>query len=176
MRVIWSGNPVINSNFCESFLECLINEVWFSITADYSWDSVPREDDFMEHPLRVHSIGSLTRNNFYPFRDVVDDNQDVFAAFLVRERSYEINSPDIEDTNLEIQSQWHCMPCIDISVPLTPVASSNKWLCVIIHCRPVETTLPHLSISVESSIVTPIWWWMTMLKYLPCLKSWYASS
>jgi hypothetical protein len=27
LRVIWSGNPVINSNFCESFLECPINEV-----------------------------------------------------------------------------------------------------------------------------------------------------
>jgi hypothetical protein len=27
LRVIWSGNPVINSNFRESLLECLINEV-----------------------------------------------------------------------------------------------------------------------------------------------------
>jgi hypothetical protein len=47
LRVRWSGNPAINSNFCESFPECLINEVRSSITDDYSWDSVPREDDFM---------------------------------------------------------------------------------------------------------------------------------
>jgi hypothetical protein len=58
---------VINSNFRESFLECLINEVWPSITNDYSWDSVPQEDDFMEHPLRVHNIDSSTRKSFYPF-------------------------------------------------------------------------------------------------------------
>jgi hypothetical protein len=52
----------------------------------------------------------------------------------------------------------------------------NKWLGIIIHGRLVETTLPHLSIGAESSIVTPIWRGMTTLKYLPCLKSWYASS
>jgi hypothetical protein len=51
LRVIWHGNPVINSNFRESFSECPINEVRSSITDDYSWNSIPREDDFMEHPL-----------------------------------------------------------------------------------------------------------------------------
>jgi hypothetical protein len=71
---------VINSNFRESFPECLINEVSSSITDDYSWDSVPREDDFMEHPLRVYSIGSPIRKSFYPFRDIVNSKQDVFAA------------------------------------------------------------------------------------------------
>jgi hypothetical protein len=53
LRVIWSGNLMINSNFRESFLECLINEVRPSITDDYLWDSIPWEDDFMKHPLRV---------------------------------------------------------------------------------------------------------------------------
>jgi hypothetical protein len=27
LRVMWSDNPMINSDFRESFLECLINEV-----------------------------------------------------------------------------------------------------------------------------------------------------
>jgi hypothetical protein len=72
---------VINSNFCESFQECPINEVLSSITDDHSWASVPQEDDFMEHPLRVHSIGSPTRKSFYPFGDIVDGNQDVFTNF-----------------------------------------------------------------------------------------------
>jgi hypothetical protein len=59
--VIWSGNLVINTIFQESFSECLINEVWSSITDDYSWDIVHREDDFMEHLLWVHGIDSPTR-------------------------------------------------------------------------------------------------------------------
>jgi hypothetical protein len=117
-----------------------------------------------------------TRKSFYPFRDIVDGNQDVLTPFWVREWPHEINSLDIEDINLEIWNQWHCIPCNDIFVPLTFAAASNKWLGIIIHGGPVETTLPHLSIGVESSIVTPIWWWMTTLKYLPCLKSLYASS
>jgi hypothetical protein len=175
-RMIWSGNPVINSNFWESYPECSINEVWSSITGDYSWDSIPREDDLVEQLLWVHSIGSPTRKSFYPFRDIVNGNQDVLATFWVREWPHEINSLDIEDINLEIQSQWHCFPCIDISMPLTLAATSNKWLGVTIHGGPVETTLPHHSIGAESSIVSPIWWWMTMLKYLACLKSRYASS
>jgi hypothetical protein len=70
---------------------------------------------------------------------------------------HEINSLDIKDINMEIQNQWHCVPCIDISVPLILAAASNKSLGVIIHGGPVETTLPHLSIGAESSIVTPIW-------------------
>jgi hypothetical protein len=143
--MIWSGNPVINSNFWESFLECPINEVWSSITDDYSWDFVPWQDDFMEHPLRVHSIGSPTRKSFHPFRDVVHSNQEVFATFWFREWPHEINSLDIEDTNLKIQSYWHCIPYIDISVPLTSVVASNKWFGIIIHGGPLETTLPHLS-------------------------------
>jgi hypothetical protein len=142
LRVIWSSNPFINSNFHESFLECLINEVWSSITYDYSWDSTLWQDDFMLHPLQVH----------------------------------ETNSLDIEDINMDIWSQWHYIPCINLFVPLTLAAALNKWLGIIIHGGPVETTLPHLSIGAESSIVTPIWWWMTTLKYLPWLKSWYASS
>jgi hypothetical protein len=60
--------------------------------------------DFMEHPLRVHSIDSPTRKSFYPFRDIVDGNQDIFTAFWVREWPHEINSPNIEDINLEIWS------------------------------------------------------------------------
>jgi hypothetical protein len=51
LRVIWSGNLVINSNFRESFLECPINEVRPSITDDYPWDSIPFEDDFKKPPL-----------------------------------------------------------------------------------------------------------------------------
>jgi hypothetical protein len=35
----------------------------------------------MKHPIRVHSISNLTRKSFYLFRDVVNSNQDVFAAF-----------------------------------------------------------------------------------------------
>jgi hypothetical protein len=35
----------------------------------------------MEHPLRVQIIDSPTRKSFYPFGDIVDDNQDVFVAF-----------------------------------------------------------------------------------------------
>jgi hypothetical protein len=44
LRVIWSGNPVINSNFRESFSE-------FSINDNYLWDSIPWEDDFIKYPL-----------------------------------------------------------------------------------------------------------------------------
>jgi hypothetical protein len=35
----------------------------------------------MEQLLLVHSIGNLTRKSFHPFRDIVDGNHDVFAAF-----------------------------------------------------------------------------------------------
>jgi hypothetical protein len=58
----------------------------------------------MEHLLRVHSISSPIRKIFYPFRDIIDGNQDVFVAFSVREWPHAINSLDIEDINLEIQS------------------------------------------------------------------------
>jgi hypothetical protein len=155
--------------------ECLINEVWSYIADDYSWDSIPQEDDFMEHLLWVHSISSRARKSFHPFRDVVDGNQDVFAAFWVR------NGPMKSIPQTSKISIWrfklvHCIPCIIVSVPLTLDVASNKWLGTIKHSGPVESTLPHVSIGAKISIVTPIWWWMRMLKYLPCLKSWYASS
>jgi hypothetical protein len=85
LRVIRSGNPVINSNVHKSFLECPINEVWPSITDDYSWDSIPWEDDFMKHPLRVYSVDGSTRKSFYPLGDIVDCYQDVLATFRVRD-------------------------------------------------------------------------------------------
>jgi hypothetical protein len=175
LRVIWSDNPVINSNFHESFLECPINEVWPSITDDYSWESIPWEDDFVKHPLWVHSVGGSTRKSFYLLGDIVDCYQNVLVSIRVREWSHEIDTPDIKDVDLEVWSQQHCIPCIDIPMLLTSATASNKWLGIIIHGWPIETTLPHLSIGAESYIVPSIWWWMTMLKYFLCLKSWYAS-
>jgi hypothetical protein len=124
--VIWSGNPVINSNFRESFLECPINEVRPSITDDYSWDSIPWEDDFMKHHVRVHSISGSTRKSFYQLGDNVDCYQDILAAFRVREWSHEIDTPDIKDVDLEVQSQWHCIPCIDIPMLLTSATALGK--------------------------------------------------
>jgi hypothetical protein len=56
-----------------------------SITDDYSWDSIPWEDDFMKYPLRVHSVGGSTRKSFYPLGDIVDCYHDVLAPFRVRD-------------------------------------------------------------------------------------------
>jgi hypothetical protein len=105
LSVMWSGNPVINSNFHKSFPECMIIKVRPSITDDYSWDSILWEDDFMKHPLRVHSVGGSTRKSFYPLRDIVDCYQDVLAAFRVRKWFHEIDTPDIKDVDLEVRSQ-----------------------------------------------------------------------
>jgi hypothetical protein len=126
LRVIWHDNPVVNSNFRENFLECPVNEVRSSITDDYQWDSIPWEDDFMKHPLRVHGVIGSTRKRFYPLRDIVDYNQDILVAFRVREWSHEIDTPDIKDVNLEVRSQRHCIPCIDIPMLLTSVTMSKK--------------------------------------------------
>jgi hypothetical protein len=117
---------VIDSNFRERFPECPINEVGPSITDDYSWDSIPWEDDFMKHPLRVQSVGGLTRKSFYPLGDIVDCYQDVLTVFRVREWSHEIDTPDIKYVALEVQSQVHCIPCIDIPMLLTSVVASKK--------------------------------------------------
>jgi hypothetical protein len=125
-RVIWSSNPVINSNFRESFLKCPINEAQPSIIDDYSWDSIPWEDHFMKHPLRVHSVSDSTKKSFYSLGDIVDCYQDVLATFKVREWSHEIDTPDIKDVDLGVRSQWHCNPCIDIPMLLTSAAASNK--------------------------------------------------
>jgi hypothetical protein len=111
----------------------------------------------MKHPLRVHSVGGSTRKSFYPLGDIVDCYQDVLTAFRVREWSHEIDTLDIKDVDLEIQSQWHCIPCIDIPMLLISAAALNKCLGVIIHGWQIESTLPHLSIGVESSIVPSIW-------------------
>jgi hypothetical protein len=52
LSVIWCGNPVINSNFCESFPEGPINEVRSSIIDDYSSDSGTPDTD-TGHPRGV---------------------------------------------------------------------------------------------------------------------------
>jgi hypothetical protein len=80
----------------------------------------------MKHPLRVHSVDGSTRKSFYPLGDIVDCYQDVLAAFRVREWSHEIDTPDIKGVDLEVQSQQHCIPYIDISRLLTSAAASNK--------------------------------------------------
>jgi hypothetical protein len=80
----------------------------------------------MKHPLRVHSVGVLTRKSFYRLGDKVDCYQDVLAAFIVREWSHEIDTPDIKDVNLEVQIQWHCIPCTDIPMLLTSATVSDK--------------------------------------------------
>jgi hypothetical protein len=80
----------------------------------------------MKHPLQVHSVSGSTRKSFYPLGDIVDYYQDVLAAFRVREWSHEIDTPDIKDVDLEVRSQCHYIPCIDISMLLTSAAASNK--------------------------------------------------
>jgi hypothetical protein len=80
----------------------------------------------MKYPLRVHSVGGSTIKSFYPLGDIVDCYQDVLTTFRVREWSHEIDTPDIKDVDLEVQSQRHCIPCIDIHMLLTSVAASNK--------------------------------------------------
>jgi hypothetical protein len=80
----------------------------------------------MKHPLRVHSIGGSTRKTLYPLGDIVDCYQDVLIAFRVREWSHEIDSLDIKDANLDVRSQLHYIPCIDIPMLLTFAAASNK--------------------------------------------------
>jgi hypothetical protein len=105
----------------------------------------------------VHSIGGSTRKSFYPLGDIFDSYQDVLIALRVREWYHEIDTLDIKDVDLEVQSQWHCIPCIDIPMLLTSAAAPNKGLGIIIHGWPIETTLPHLSIGAESSIVPSIW-------------------
>jgi hypothetical protein len=69
---------------------------------DYSWDSIPWEDDFMKHPLRVHSVSGATRKSFYPLGGIVDCYQDVHAALRVREWSHEIDAPNAKDVDLEV--------------------------------------------------------------------------
>jgi hypothetical protein len=59
----------------------------------------------MKHPIRVHSIGGLTRKSFYLVGDIVDHYHDVVASFRVREWSHEIDTPDIKDVNLKVRSQ-----------------------------------------------------------------------
>jgi hypothetical protein len=80
----------------------------------------------MKHPLQVHSIGGSTRKSFYPLGDIVDCYQDVLAAFKVREWSNEIDTPDIKDVDLDVRSQWHCIPCIDIPMLLAFAAALYK--------------------------------------------------
>jgi hypothetical protein len=80
----------------------------------------------MKHPLRVHSIGNSRRKSFYPLGDIVDCYQDVLASFRVMVWSHEIDTLDIKDVDLEVQSQCFCIPCIDIPMLLTSVVASNK--------------------------------------------------
>jgi hypothetical protein len=84
------------------------------------------DDDFMKHPLRVHSIGSSTRKSFYPLGDIVDCYQDILATFRVREWSHEIDTPNSKAIDLEVRSQQHCILCIDIPMILTSAVASNK--------------------------------------------------
>jgi hypothetical protein len=81
----------------------------------------------------VHSIGGSTRKSFYPLGDIVDSYQGVLIALRVREWYHEIDTLYIKDVDLEVQSQWHCIPCIDIPMLLTSAAAPNKGLGIIIH-------------------------------------------
>jgi hypothetical protein len=80
----------------------------------------------MKHPLQVHSVGGSKRKSLYPLGGIVNCYQDVLTAFRVREWSHEIDTPDIKDVDLEVRSQGHYIPYIEIPMLLTSAAASNK--------------------------------------------------
>jgi hypothetical protein len=91
------------------------------------------------------------------YSDTMGVPQDVLAPFRFWEWAHEINPPHIKDFNFDVDGQRHHVHSIDVPMLRISDASSNERLTVLIHGRPIESTLPHFYISAECSIVATIW-------------------
>jgi hypothetical protein len=77
--MVWSCNPVIYSQLFVTLPECLINEVWASITNHDFGNSKVRNYDFLEYFLWVLWVGRNAGKCFNLFGHVAHCHQDVLT-------------------------------------------------------------------------------------------------
>ena len=65
------------------------------------------EDVFFEKFDNYFIVIGLCWHNFYQFRDVIDSNQNELVAEGIREWSYEVDTPNINNFNFQDRVQGH---------------------------------------------------------------------
>jgi hypothetical protein len=137
-------------------MEGLINEMRPSIAYNHPWCSKMRKYNFMEHFVGVLGAGSSARNCLHPFGDVIHSDQDVLAIMGLLEWPHEVNAPYVEQFDLKVVCERHCITSSDAALHLAPLKPSNEFSSVFIHCWPKESTLPDLCLGSECSKVASV--------------------
>ena len=157
LRMIRSSDVVADPMLQQVLSESLINEVRSSITYHHPWYSKPWKYYFFKHLDRALVIRSSTWQGLNPLGNIINCHQDVLIIAGFWKWSHEINSPDIEELDLEIGCQGHGIFCVDVAVLLTCSTSSDKIFGVLIHGWPEKSALPDLCMCpAECSIMTSI--------------------
>jgi hypothetical protein len=175
LRVVWYGNVVFGFDIPEKALKGLINEMRPSVAYNHPWSSKTREYDLVEHLAGVLGVGDSARICLHPLGDVIHSDEDVLAIMGLLEWPHEVNTPYVEQFNLKVVCEWHCIASGDASLQLAPLSPLDKFSGVFIHCWLEETTLPDLCLSLECSKVASVCCGVAFLYDLYPFCCWYTS-
>jgi len=84
----------------QSFKNSVV-EMWSIITNYRSRGAKSGEDVFFEKFDNHFVVSGLCRHNFYPFKDIVYNNQNELVAEGIREWSDEVITPNIKNFNFQ---------------------------------------------------------------------------
>jgi hypothetical protein len=142
LRMVWCSDVVLGAKLLEKVPEGLIDEMRPFVT--------------YKHLASALGVGNSARKCFHPFGDVVHSDQDVLAIMGFFEWPHENNAPYVEQFNLMVVCEWHCIASSDATLHLAFSTSSNELSGVFIHYWPEETTLPNLCLSLECPKVASV--------------------
>jgi hypothetical protein len=117
----------------------------------------------MEHSPCMFGVSSSAWHCLYLLGYVVDDDQDVLIVLGLLERSHKVNAPHIKYFYLKVVMKRHCIASCDVSLKLALSTPPDKFLSVLIHRRPEESTLPDFGLCVEYSVVASVWCRVTFI-------------
>jgi hypothetical protein len=154
--VVWCGDVVFGAELPKKASKGLINEMRPSVAYNHPQCSKTREYDLVEHLAGMLGIGSSARNCLHPLGDVIHNDQDVLAIMGLFELPHEVNAPYVEQFDLEVVCEGHCIASSDCTLHLAPTTPSDEFSGVFIICWPEETTLSDLCLSPECSKVASV--------------------
>jgi hypothetical protein len=105
--VKWGGNLMSDEIFLHQLLKNLTAKMLTSITYDCSRRTKTSKNSVSKKLDHNFVVIGLACNSLHPLGHIVHSNQDVQKAIGVRERSHEINAPNIENLNNQNQVEGH---------------------------------------------------------------------
>jgi len=98
---------MIDGIFSHQSFKNSIAEMRSIITNYRSRGAKSGEDVFFEKFDNHFVVIGLCWHSFYPFRDVIDSNQNELVAEGIREWSHEVDTPNIKNFNFQDRVQGH---------------------------------------------------------------------